>query len=258
MKGLGQRYVQHVNRTYRRTGTLFEGRFRSSLVEADTYLLACQRYIELNPVRAGMVQAPGDYDWSSYRANAFGAPDPVVTVHPTFSALGDSDTQRQSAYRALFSSSGSIHVGDTGEEPVQRIEFGENGRRPGDRLVAYDRQTLRVQLDRVGVAEEVPKTKQTAQGADGRAGEYGWSNALDFEAHAVQQRLMPVGAAGDVPLQLAGDSDHDALQRAVRMVQGHGRLGALRRLVRIGCKLYGAELVDEPGKGVAVESNLGS
>jgi putative transposase len=69
MKGLGQRYVQHINRTDRRTGTLFEGRFRSSVIEADTYLLACQRYIELNPVRAGMVQAPGDYPWSSYRGN---------------------------------------------------------------------------------------------------------------------------------------------------------------------------------------------
>ncbi|MEA3277135.1 MAG: transposase [Pseudomonadota bacterium] len=61
MKGAGQRYVQYVNRTYQRTGTLFEGRFRSSLVEADPYLLACQRYIELNPVRIGMVEAPGDY-----------------------------------------------------------------------------------------------------------------------------------------------------------------------------------------------------
>ncbi|WP_020506108.1 hypothetical protein, partial [Lamprocystis purpurea] len=67
MKGLGQRYVQHVNRAYRRSGTLFEGRFRSSVIEADSYLLACQRYIELNPVRAHMVHAPGDYPWSSYR-----------------------------------------------------------------------------------------------------------------------------------------------------------------------------------------------
>ncbi len=77
MKRLGQRYVQHVNRTYRRTGGLFEGRFRSSLIEADAYLLACQRYIELNPVRASMVPAPGAYPWSSYRANALGGTDPV-------------------------------------------------------------------------------------------------------------------------------------------------------------------------------------
>ena len=61
MKRLGQRYVQHINRIYQRTG---------GLIEADAYLLACQRYIELNPVRAGMVEAPADYRWSSYRANA--------------------------------------------------------------------------------------------------------------------------------------------------------------------------------------------
>jgi putative transposase len=75
MKRAGQRYVQHVNRTYGRSGGLFEGRFRSSLLEADAYLLACQRYIELNPVRAKLVAAPGDYRWSSYRVNALGAPD---------------------------------------------------------------------------------------------------------------------------------------------------------------------------------------
>jgi putative transposase len=66
MKGLGQRYVQHINRTYRRTGTLFEGRFRSAVIETDGYLLACQRYIELNPVRARIVRTPEDYPWSSY------------------------------------------------------------------------------------------------------------------------------------------------------------------------------------------------
>jgi putative transposase len=102
MKALGQRYVQCVNRTYRRTGTLFEGRFRSSLVEADAYLLACQRYVELNPVRAGMVEAPADYPWSSYRANALGAEDPVISPHALCAALGDSPERRQCAYRALF------------------------------------------------------------------------------------------------------------------------------------------------------------
>ncbi|MGD8206909.1 MAG: transposase [Thiohalocapsa sp.] len=102
MKRLGQRYVQYVNRLYARSGTLFEGRFRSSLIEADAYLLACQRYIELNPVRAGLVHAPGEYQWSSYRANALGAHDPVVTMHPLLAALGASGPQRQAAYRALF------------------------------------------------------------------------------------------------------------------------------------------------------------
>ena len=88
MKGLGQRYVQYVNRAYRRSGTLFEGRFRSSVIEADSYLLACQRYIELNPVRANMVRAPGDYPWSSYRCNALGGADPIVAAHPRLPRLG--------------------------------------------------------------------------------------------------------------------------------------------------------------------------
>jgi len=66
MKRLGQRYVQYVNRTYRRSGTLWEGRFRSCIAQEDIYLLICQRYIELNPVRAGMVRYPADYRWSSY------------------------------------------------------------------------------------------------------------------------------------------------------------------------------------------------
>jgi putative transposase len=84
MKRLGQRYVQHVNRTYQRTGPLFEGRFRSALIEADGYLRACQPYIELNPVRAGMVAAPGECPRSSYRANAPGHSDGVVQAHPHY------------------------------------------------------------------------------------------------------------------------------------------------------------------------------
>ena len=72
MKQLGQRYVQYVNRTYRRTGTLWEGRFRSCLTQEEHYVLACYRYIELNPIRAGMVEHPAEYLWSSYRANTQG------------------------------------------------------------------------------------------------------------------------------------------------------------------------------------------
>jgi putative transposase len=81
---------------------LFEGRFRSSLIEADTYLLACQRYIELNPVRASMASVPGDYRWSSHRANALGRQDSVVTPHPLYQGLADSDQARFAAYRKLF------------------------------------------------------------------------------------------------------------------------------------------------------------
>lgn len=102
MKSLGQRYVQYINRTYRRSGTLWEGRFRSSLTQQETYLLACQRYIELNPVRAGMVSHPAEYRWSSYRSNAQGEPDALVRPHEIYSALGQDAATRQAAYRELF------------------------------------------------------------------------------------------------------------------------------------------------------------
>lgn len=104
MKRLGQRYVQYVNRTYRRSGTLWEGRFRSCITQEEGYLLACYRYIELNPVRANMVEHPADYPWSSYRANAQGEPTTLLMPHPLFTALGKDDTGRTKAYRELFRS----------------------------------------------------------------------------------------------------------------------------------------------------------
>lgn len=102
MKHLGQRYVQYINRTYNRSGTLWEGRFRSCLVEAETYLLRCQRYIELNPIRAGMVAHPGAYPWSSYLANANGEANELLTPHTCYLALGRDDSERQCSYRELF------------------------------------------------------------------------------------------------------------------------------------------------------------
>lgn len=104
MKHLGQRYVQYVNRTYQRSGTLWEGRFRSSIVQVETYLLRCQRYIELNPVRAGMVGRPADYRWSSFGANGMGRPDPLVMPHPAYLALAADEADRLEAYRDLFGS----------------------------------------------------------------------------------------------------------------------------------------------------------
>jgi putative transposase len=102
MKALGQRYVQYINRTYRRSGTLWEGRYKSCLVQEEAYLLTCQRYIELNPVRAGMVRHPEEYCWSSYLVNANGVPNELIRPHPIYEVLGlDVDT-RQAAYRELF------------------------------------------------------------------------------------------------------------------------------------------------------------
>lgn len=102
MKLLGQRYVQYVNRRYQRSGTLWEGRFRSCIVQDETYLLGCSRYIEMNPVRAGMVAVPSAYRWSNYRANALGDADPMIEPHPIYIALGNLAEKRQSAYQALF------------------------------------------------------------------------------------------------------------------------------------------------------------
>ncbi len=102
MKAQGQRYAQHVNRVYQRSGTLWEGRFRSCPIQMETYLLACQRYIELNPVRARMVAHPAEYRWSSYRANAQGEVDVLVRPHPIFEGLGVDEANRQAAYRELF------------------------------------------------------------------------------------------------------------------------------------------------------------
>jgi putative transposase len=101
MQSVGRRYVQYFNWHYKRTGTLWEGRYRATVVEAKNYLVECMRYIELNPVRAGMVAHPQDYAWSSYRANAEGRLDALVSAHSLDRRLGQQEGERQSAYRAL-------------------------------------------------------------------------------------------------------------------------------------------------------------
>lgn len=88
MHGLSQRYANYFNRKHERTGTLWEGRFRSCLVESSGYVLACYRYIELNPVRAGMVTHARAYPWSSYLANSGARIDPILVPHAEFAALG--------------------------------------------------------------------------------------------------------------------------------------------------------------------------
>lgn len=98
MQRLGARYVRYVNTAYARTGTLWEGRYRSSVVDSDRYLLSCMRYIELNPVRAGLAEEPGLVRWSSYRHHALGEPDPLVSPHPLFVALGATPRARNEAY----------------------------------------------------------------------------------------------------------------------------------------------------------------
>ncbi len=102
MQALGRRYVAYINHTYHRTGTLWEGRYKSSLVDSERYLLTCMRYIELNPVRAEMVCHPGEYKWSSYRRDGQGADDDVVRPHALHTALGETAEAQQQTYRDLF------------------------------------------------------------------------------------------------------------------------------------------------------------
>jgi len=103
MRSLGARYVRFINLRYKRRGTLWEGRFRSAIIQSDAYLLTCYRYVELNPVRAHMVTHPAAYPWSSYHHNALGKVNELVQAHDVYLRLGSECLARQARYRALFS-----------------------------------------------------------------------------------------------------------------------------------------------------------
>jgi len=102
MQSLGRRYVRYVNGAYSRTGTLWEGRYRAAPIEAEAHLIACMRYIELNPVRARMVRKPANYPWSSHRSHAEGVADPLLADHALYCALGATPKARARSYLALF------------------------------------------------------------------------------------------------------------------------------------------------------------
>lgn len=102
MQSLGRYYVRYINTTYERTGTLWEGRFKSSLVNSDEYLLNLYRYIEMNPVRAGMVDHPSKYAWSSYHDNGGNKQMSLITPHPLFLSLGEGKEQRKNCYNELL------------------------------------------------------------------------------------------------------------------------------------------------------------
>ncbi len=101
-QSLGRRYVQYVNTAHQRTGTLWEGRYRTTVIDSEAYLLTCCRYIELNPVRARLVTHPREYPWSSYHWHADGKADPLLTPHGLYLQLGRTADERQRAYRELF------------------------------------------------------------------------------------------------------------------------------------------------------------
>lgn len=102
MKAVNERYVPKFNQRYGRTGTLWEGRFHSNVVQSERYLFVLQTYIEQNPVRARMVRHPAEFAWSSYLTNASGAPTGLITPHERYLALARDDTERGKAYQRLF------------------------------------------------------------------------------------------------------------------------------------------------------------
>ncbi len=116
MQTLGRRYVRYINTEYRRTGTLWEGRFKSALIDSEQYLLTCSRYIELNPVRANLVATPEQYRWSSFAHNALGRKDNLIQCHEVYRQLGMNDATRCSAYRPLF----DAHIGLTQINQIRR------------------------------------------------------------------------------------------------------------------------------------------
>lgn len=103
MQSIGRRYVQYINKRYDRTGTLWESRYKASIIDAESYLLACYRYIELNPVRANIVHHPEDYLWSSYAVNAGLKTRKQLMPHETYLRLGTNDESRCLAYQKLVS-----------------------------------------------------------------------------------------------------------------------------------------------------------
>ena len=103
MQYVGRHYVPYINHTYGTSGSIWEGRFKASLVSDEQYLVACMRYIELNPVRADMVSSPSEYPWSSYQSNALGHDDSLITPHPVYLALAKTAHARFAAYKAMFS-----------------------------------------------------------------------------------------------------------------------------------------------------------
>lgn len=120
MMALGRRFVPFINRTYSRTGTLWESRYHSSMIDTESYLINCQRYIELNPVRARMVADPADYLWSSHTCNAFEVADALITPHALFGKLCGKQDSNRNAYRNLFNKPMRQHLVDQFRDGIKR------------------------------------------------------------------------------------------------------------------------------------------
>ncbi len=154
LQSLGRRYVRYINDTYGRTGTLWEGRYKSHLVASDEHLLRCYRYIELNPVRAGMVATADQYRWSSHAGNASGSPDPLVHAHDCYLRLGANASERQQAYREL--------VQQASVEDASRFRHHLHHQHPmgNDRF----RAAIETQLGRTVTLQKVGRPKKQGKG----------------------------------------------------------------------------------------------
>ncbi len=143
MQAVGRRYVQLFNRRHGRSGTLWEGRYRATLVQTDRYLLACMAYIDLNPVRAGMVARAADWRWSSHRHYIGQQQDRLVTPHPLCWGLGNTPFAREAAYADL------VHQGIAADQQAKLTESALKGWALGDRAfldqieAQTDRRTTR-------------------------------------------------------------------------------------------------------------------
>ncbi len=155
MQTLGRHYVRYFNFTYKRTGTLWEGRFKSCVIDAENYLLICQRYIELNPVRAGMVETPADYKWSSFRGNGLGKDIKLYQPHPVYTALGKTKVERCKVYCELFK-------GHLDADVVTQIRQSTNkGLVLGNERFKQDIEHLSGR--RVALLKRGPKAKQSSE-----------------------------------------------------------------------------------------------
>jgi putative transposase len=148
MQSSGCRYVKYVNRVHRRTGGLWEGRYKASLVESEDYMLACYRYIELNPVRAKMVAHPGEYPWSSYHVNALGEPSGLVSAHEEYLRLGTNREQRMMAYRELLEQPLEQQVADEIRAAVNQEVVTGRSEYKQDVAIACGRRTVPAKLGR--------------------------------------------------------------------------------------------------------------
>jgi putative transposase len=157
MQSLGRRYVRRVNDRYRRTGTLWEGRYKACPVEEGDYLMHCHRYIELNPLRAAMVADPADYPWSSHRCNALGEYDPLVSPHRSYLSLSEEPRVRQARYRAFAMANVGADELDAIRRHVQREHaFG----------TSRFREAIEAQLGRSAGPRKVGRPRTSGEAAE--------------------------------------------------------------------------------------------